>query len=65
MHNCKPSVASVEKEVKLTAFHCPKNQLEIEQMKNIPYGSAVGTLMYVQMCTLSYIAFVVGLLGRY
>ena len=34
-------------------------------MKNIPYASAVGSLMYVQVCTRLDIAFVVEMLGRY
>ncbi|XP_031256213.1 secreted RxLR effector protein 161-like [Pistacia vera] len=34
-------------------------------MKNIPYASAVGSLMYAQVCTRPDIAFVVGMLGRY
>ncbi|XP_077232610.1 secreted RxLR effector protein 161-like [Tasmannia lanceolata] len=34
-------------------------------MKNIPYASAVGSLMYAQVCTRPDIAYVVGMLGRY
>ena len=34
-------------------------------MKNIPYASAVGSLMYAQVCTRPDIAFVVGMLRRY
>ncbi|RVW50569.1 Retrovirus-related Pol polyprotein from transposon TNT 1-94 [Vitis vinifera] len=44
---------------------CPKNDLEMEQMKNIPYAYAVGSLMYAQVCTRPDIAFAVGMLGRY
>ncbi|WVY98395.1 hypothetical protein V8G54_030546 [Vigna mungo] len=44
---------------------CPKNDLEQEQMKNIPYASVVGSLMYAQVCTRPHIAFAVGVLGRY
>ncbi|RVW50014.1 Retrovirus-related Pol polyprotein from transposon TNT 1-94 [Vitis vinifera] len=44
---------------------CPKNDLEMEQMKNIPYASTVGSLMYAQVCIRPDIAFVVGMLGRY
>ncbi|KAL6315698.1 hypothetical protein AAG906_005790 [Vitis piasezkii] len=44
---------------------CPKNDLEREQIKNIPYVSTVGSLMYAQVCTRPVIAFVVGMLGRY
>ena len=34
-------------------------------MKNIPYASIVGSIMYVQVCTRYDIAFVVSMLGRY
>ncbi|XP_075077045.1 secreted RxLR effector protein 161-like [Nicotiana tabacum] len=34
-------------------------------MKDIPYASLVGSLMYAQVCTRPYIAFTVGILGRY
>ncbi|XP_062164967.1 secreted RxLR effector protein 161-like [Alnus glutinosa] len=34
-------------------------------MKNIPYASAIGSLLYAQVCTRSDIAMVVGMLGRY
>ena len=44
---------------------CPKNELEMEQMKNISYASTVGSLTYAQVCTRLDIAFVIGMLGRY
>jgi hypothetical protein len=34
-------------------------------MKQIPYASVVGSLMYAQVCTRPDITFVVGMLGRY
>jgi hypothetical protein len=34
-------------------------------MKSVPYASAVGSLMYVQVCTRPDLAFVTGMLGRY
>ena len=34
-------------------------------MKNIPYASAVSSLMYAQVCTRPNIAYAVGVLGRY
>ena len=34
-------------------------------MKNIPYASSVGSLMYAQVYTRPDITFVVGMLGRY
>ena len=43
----------------------PKNDLEEESMKNIPYTLVVENLMYAQVCTILDIAFVVGVLERY
>ncbi|PKU77931.1 Retrovirus-related Pol polyprotein from transposon TNT 1-94 [Dendrobium catenatum] len=34
-------------------------------MDKIPYASAVGSLMYAQVCTRPDIAYIVGMLGRY
>jgi hypothetical protein len=34
-------------------------------MKSVPYVSAVGSLMYAQVCTRPDLAFVIGMLGRY
>ena len=64
MKNCSPSVAILKGE-KFNLNHCPKNDFEREHMKNIPYASAVGSLMYAQICTRPNIAFVIGVLGRY
>ncbi|RVW44256.1 Retrovirus-related Pol polyprotein from transposon TNT 1-94 [Vitis vinifera] len=50
---------------KLSKMQCPRNNMEMEQMKKIPYASAVGSLMYAQTCTRPDISFVVGMLGRY
>jgi hypothetical protein len=34
-------------------------------MKSVPYASAVGSLMYAQVCTRPDLAFVIGMLDRY
>jgi hypothetical protein len=39
--------------------------LEQEQIKNIPYASTVGSLLYAQVCTIPNIAMAVGMMGRY
>ena len=41
------------------------NQLEIDQMRTIPYASAVGSIMYAQVCTHPDLAFITGMLGRF
>ncbi|WJX19405.1 hypothetical protein P8452_09107 [Trifolium repens] len=65
MKDCSPSVAPIVKGDKFNLSQCPKNEFEREQMKNIPYASVVGSLMYAQVCTRPDIAFAVGILGRY
>ena len=66
MNDCSPSVvAPIVKGDRFSLNQCPKNELEQEQMKNIPYALAVGSLMYAQVCTRPDIAFAVGMLGRY
>jgi hypothetical protein len=65
MHKCSASPAPIVKGDRYGDFQCPKNQYEIDQMKVVPYASAVGSLQYAQVCTRPDIAFVTGLLGRF
>jgi hypothetical protein len=37
--------------VPLTKEQCPKTPQEEEQMKDVPYASVVGSLMYAMLCT--------------
>nr|AAV24758.1 putative polyprotein [Oryza sativa Japonica Group] len=59
------SPAPIMKGDKYEKFQCPKNEYEAAQMKSIPYASAVGSIMYAQVCTRPDLAFVTGMLGRY
>jgi hypothetical protein len=65
MHACNPTPASIVKGDKYGSFQSPKNQYEIDQMKSVPYASAIGSLMYAQVCTHPDLDFVTGMLGRY
>jgi len=65
MHECKSEDTPVAKGDKFSLNQCPKGNLEIEEMQKIPYASAVGSLMYAQVCTRPDIAYVVGVLGKY
>jgi len=65
MKDCSPDMAPIVKGNRFNSNQCPKNELEREQMRNIPYAYVVGSLMYVQVCTRPDIAFVVGMLRRY
>jgi hypothetical protein len=50
---------------KLGTFQSPRNQLEINEMKLIPYALAIRSIMYAQVYTRPDLAFVTGLLGRF
>lgn len=65
MKKCASIDSPMVKGDNFSLFKCPQNELEIEQMKSIPYASAVGSLMYAQVCTQPDLSFSVGMLGRY
>ena len=65
MSNCAPGDTPVAKGDKFSLHQCPKNELEKKDMEKFPYASAIRSLMYVQVCTRSDIAYIVGMLGRY
>ena len=65
MKSCSSGIAPLLKGDKLSKMQCPRNNMEMEQMKKIPYASTVGSLMYAQTYTRSDISFAVGMLGRY
>ena len=65
MKDCKPGDTPVAKGDKFSLKQCPQNDLEKDAMKDIPYASVVGSLMYAQVCTRPDIAFITGMLGRY
>ncbi|RDX83544.1 hypothetical protein CR513_35523, partial [Mucuna pruriens] len=65
MKDSKPGDTPIAKGDKFSLKQCPNNDLERNEMQKIPYASAVGSLMYAQVCTRPDIAFVVGVLGRY
>ena len=65
MKGCASTDTPITKGDRFSLKQCPKTDLEIKEMQKIPYSSAIGSLMYAQVCTRPDIAFVVGLLGRY
>jgi hypothetical protein len=65
MHASNATPAPIVKGDSFGKFQCPKNQYEIDQMKAVPYASAVGSLQYAQVCTRPDLAFITGVLGRY
>ncbi|KAL9254068.1 Retrovirus-related Pol polyprotein from transposon TNT 1-94-like protein [Drosera capensis] len=65
MQDCKPGDTPVAKGDKFSLNQCPKNDFETKEMDKTPYASAVGSLMYAQVCTRPDLAYIVGMLGRY
>ncbi|XP_040974104.1 secreted RxLR effector protein 161-like [Gossypium hirsutum] len=63
--SCRPGDTPIAKGDKFSLTQCPKSNLEIQEIQKIPYASAVGSLMYVQVCTCPDIAYIVEMLGRY
>ena len=51
MHASKPTPAPIVKGDSFGKHQCPKNQYELEQMKTVPYASAVGSLQYAHALT--------------
>ena len=65
MHKCNASPGPIVKGDKFGEYQCPKNQYEKNKMKSVPYASAIGSIMYAQVCTRPDLAFTTGMLGRY
>jgi hypothetical protein len=65
MHKCSGSPAPLVKGDKFGTFQCPMNQIETDQMKSVPYASAVGSILYAKVCTHPDLAFITGMLGRF
>ena len=60
MQECKFGDTPVAKGDKFSLKQCPKGNLEIQEMQKISYASAVGSLMYAQVCTHPDITYIVG-----
>ncbi|CAN6704261.1 unnamed protein product [Malus baccata var. baccata] len=65
MEKCSSGELPIGKGDKMSAEQSPKNELEKESMKDKPYASLVGSLMYAQVCTRPDLAFAVSVLGRF
>ncbi|KAM2628345.1 hypothetical protein TB2_001696 [Malus domestica] len=65
MEKCSSGELPIGKGDKMSTEQSPKNELEKESMKDKPYASLVGSLMYAQVCTRPDLAFAVSVLGRF
>lgn len=63
--DCHPVDNPITKGDMFSLNQYPKNEVEKKEIQKIPYASALGSLMYAQVCTRSDLAFIVGMLRRY
>lgn len=65
MINAKPVLYPLASHFKLSNEQCPSSEKEKQEMKKIPYGSAIGSLMYAMVCTRPDLAHSVGVVSRF
>ncbi|KAH9753523.1 hypothetical protein KPL71_015101 [Citrus sinensis] len=65
MQDCKSISTPLPVNFKLSSSMCPSNEAERKEMSRVPYASAVGSLMFVMICTRPDIAQAVGAVSRY
>ena len=51
MDQSKKGFLPVLQGVKLSQTQCPTSAEDREKMKDVPYASAIGSIMYAMMCT--------------
>jgi len=51
--------------LKISSKQSPTSEKENEEMKKVPYASAVGSLMYAMVCTRPDITHAVGVVNRF
>ena len=65
MANCNPTKTPLSPSEKLTKEMCPKSTNEVQNMENVPYQEAVGSLMYACQGTRPDLAYSLALLSRF
>ena len=65
MQNAKPVKTPLAAHFKLSSEHSPKTEEERNDMKSVPYASAIGSLMYAMVGTRPDIAHAVGVVSRF
>ncbi|KAL5549510.1 hypothetical protein UlMin_004741 [Ulmus minor] len=65
MTYAKPTSIPISGQFKFSSEQCPKTEEEKEDMINVPYSSAVGSIMYTMICTRPDVAYGISLLSRF
>ncbi|XP_057793014.1 secreted RxLR effector protein 161-like [Salvia miltiorrhiza] len=65
MHEAKSLVIPLSQQAKFFVTQCPKTDEEMKQMLSVPYSNAVGSVMYMMICTRPDLAYAISILSRY
>ena len=65
MQNSNKGLLPARHGIVFSKEQCPKTPQEEEDMRRVPYASAVGSLMYAMLCTRPDICYAVGIVSRY
>ena len=65
MKNSKRGFLPMGHGIILSKAQCPNKPAELERMKNIPYASVVGSIMYAMLCTRSDVSYALSMTSRY
>ena len=65
MQNSKKGQLPTRHEIVLSKEQCPTTPQEEEDMRRVPYASAMGSLMYAMLCTRPNICYAIGIVSRY
>ena len=65
MDQAKKGFLPVLQGVKLSKTQCPTTAEDRENMKDVPYASAIGSIMYAMLCTRPDVCLAISLAGRY
>ena len=65
MHDAKPVSTPLAAHFRLSSALCPVSDDDIEYMSRVPYSSAVGSLMYVMVCSRPDLSHALSVVSRY
>ena len=65
MDQAKKGSLPVLQGVKLSKTQCPTTTEDREKMEDVPYASAIGSIMYAMLCTRPDVCLAISLAGRY
>ncbi|XP_057808557.1 secreted RxLR effector protein 161-like [Salvia miltiorrhiza] len=65
LHQAKSLVVPIMQQTKLSTSQCPKTDEEKRKMYSVPYSNAVGSIMYMMICTRPDLAYAISILSRF